>query len=192
MKKAFISCFAFATLLISTTANADTIALTDFEDRASASFAEFTWLGNGDLQFNLGLVDTIADIRGFYFDLEGTGTFDNIDITGADVTAWDTNSKFNGPNITFDFFVEIGTPGAGRDDISTTSFLISNAADFILGDTFGMRLTSVGTNRQESRKMIGTYDSPNPVPESGTMILLGMGLLGIGAIGRRKLALTKK
>ncbi len=191
MKKAFLTCFAFAALLITTTANADTITLTDFEDRNAESFAEFTWLGNGDLQFDLGLVDTIADIRGFYFDLEGTGTFDNIDITGADVTAWDTDVKFRGPNITFDFFVEIGTPGVGNDDIGTTSFLISNATDFVLGDTFGMRLTSVGADREESRKMIGTYDTPNPVPESGTMILLGMGLLCIGAVGRRKFAFAK-
>jgi hypothetical protein len=191
MKKAFIACFAFAALLITATAGADTITLTDFEDRDAESFATYTWLGNGDLQFDLGLVDTIADIRGFYFDLEGTGTFDNIDITGDDVTAWNTDVTFTGPNITFDFFVEIGTSGAGNDDISTTSFLVSNATDFVLGDTFGMRLTSVGADREESRKMIGTYDSPDPVPESGTMILLGMGLLGIGAIGRRKLAFAK-
>ncbi len=186
MKKAFTLCFALAALLITTTANADTITLTDFEGRAAESSATFTWLDD-DLQLDLGLVNTIADIRGFYFNLDGT--LENITITGADVTGWDTDIKFNGPNETFDFFVEIGTPGAGDDDISTTRFLISNATDLILGDNFGMRLTSVGDNREGSRKMLGTYDTPqNPVPEPGTMILLGMGLLGVGALGRKHFA----
>ncbi len=59
--------------------------------------------------------------------------------------------------------MEIGTNGAGNDLITTTSFLVSNAIDPILGNTFGMRLTSVGGDGEESRKMIGTYVSPNAV-----------------------------
>ncbi len=189
MKKAFLVCFTFAALLITTTANADTITLTDFEGRDAESTATFTWFNNGDLQFDLGLVNTDVDIIGFYFDLDGT--LDTMTITGDDVTAWTINEDFSGTKLTFDFFVEIGTNGAGNDLITTTSFLVSNAIDPILGNTFGMRLTSVGGNGEESRKMIGTYVSPNPVPEPGTMILLGMGLLCIGALSRRQFAYAK-
>ncbi len=59
--------------------------------------------------------------------------------------------QFRKKNETFDFFVEIGTPGPGHDDISTTHYLISNDTDLIMGDTFGMRLTSMGDNHEGSR-----------------------------------------
>ena len=197
-----------AIVMITTTANADTIYLTDFENRPGEARVEITNNNSGQIQLELSLISTMADIRGFFFDLNGN--FDNFSITGSDVTTWNSdyfatdqsaivlsnqnlfgsltnNVNLNGTGATFDFGVEFGSSGIGNDDINQTTFFITNATELILGNLAGMRLMSVGTNRNGSLKLLGTYVSTNPVPEPATMLLLGIGLLGISALGRKKL-----
>lgn len=199
-----------AIVMMTATANADTIYLTDFENRAGEAQIEVTNNHSGDIQFDLSLINTLADIRGVFFDLNGN--FDNFSIIGNDVTAWNSdyftrdqspialsnqslfgsltnNVNLNGTGAAFDFGVEFGSSGIGKDDIKETTFYVTNATSVSLGDLMGMRLMSVGTDRNGSLKLLGTpgtYGGTNPVPEPATMLLLGIGLLGISALGRKK------
>lgn len=123
---------------------------------------------------------TIGDLRGVFFDIDGTVT--NPDFTGADVTDEATNtlnlgggSNMNGDGRTpYDHAVEIGTSGIGSDDIRVTSFTLDAdqnlTIDMLEGQRVGIRLTSVGPedgNRGDSAKLDGEVDEDDdPVCET--------------------------
>ncbi|MFV0296024.1 MAG: hypothetical protein ACK5JT_07875, partial [Hyphomicrobiaceae bacterium] len=116
-------------------------------------------------------------------DLDG----DNTDIDGTNVTAEyvgtsgdgdDINtvpglepgnansSNLNGTGEDFDAGLVIGTQGIGSDDISKTTFSLAGLSLADLDDmSFGVRLMSVGDDREGSCKLLGTLDIPDPPPQ---------------------------
>ncbi|MGK7960524.1 VCBS domain-containing protein [Crocosphaera sp.] len=127
-------------------------------------------LANGEVKLIVDVEDGIlADIRGIFFNIADESLIDGLTVTGEDVT--NTNSGEIGTSdevdrvgnavirpAYYDYGVEIGTSGIGFDDISSTSFIISHVdqelslEDFI-GEEFGVRLTSVGDDREGSSKL---------------------------------------
>lgn len=172
-------------------------------------------VGN-DVKFNFEVTDTLADITGVFFDLNDTFNLNSNDlsvsgnyVTGGLVT--NTKDLGGGVNLTgggrsnpgsFDFGLKIGTNGTGTDDIKATSFILSHATqaltlDMFKDQKFGVRLQSVGDNREGSSKLTGispikvVYPSDNKpvgVPEPST--LLGLGLFAVGLAGTRRIVKT--
>lgn len=194
---------AFCLGLFPLSANTQTIFLTDFEGRPGNARIEAFGNNTTRIQLDLFLEETIADIRGVFFDLETE--FSEFAISGPSVTGWYSDSlntdpsglaadqnfgplsrnvNLNGTGNDFGFKVELGTPGIGGDDIRFASIVLSNAWDMALGDTFGIRLMSVGETRSGSLKLVGENPSPAPVPEPTTVLLLGVGLLIAARMGR--------
>ncbi len=199
----FTLLLTFCLGLVPFLAEAQTIFLTDFEGRPGKARIETSGNGTAQIRLDLFLEETIADIRGIFFDLETQ--FEDFSISGPQVTGWyadifktdplgmaadhrfghlSRSMNLNGTGASFSFAVELGTPGAGRDDIRSSSLILSNAIDMTLKESVGMRLMSVGGNRSGSLKLLGENETPASVPEPGTFVLLGLGLLTAGRMGR--------
>jgi hypothetical protein len=188
MKK-FVLVFVMACMLIfPQMAMAYSVSLTDFEGRGAEAVATITGDGTNEITVELGLVDTVADWRGFFFNVDGD--LSNFNIVGDDVTQWDASGNvtkltndvtMQGTKLSFDVGVEIGTQGMSDDDISSTTFTIYNDYPIDLGDIFGARLTSVGEDREDSSKLVGHAAVPIPAP----IILLGTGLAALIGIRRK-------
>jgi hypothetical protein len=171
-------------------ADAYPITLTEVTGTDAEVLVDVTELAPNEVKFDLSLVNTIADFRGFFFNFDGNAS--NFSVTGDDVTKWDltggstlsNSANLNGTHTSFDVGIEIGTQGIGKDDIRATSFTVSNDSPFSLGDLFGVRLMSVGPNRNGSSKLLNEPGGPQtpphvPIPEPTTLFLLGLGLLGL-------------
>lgn len=132
--------------------------------------------------FDIKVVSGFADLRGFFLDLgEGTPALKAGDVSGTNTntkgiaigdesvtSAGGKDNNMNGTGEKFDLGVEIGTAGAGKDDISSTSITLKGVSlDSLDGLSFGIRATSVGstaTSREDSVKLVGTIDIPEPPP----------------------------
>jgi hypothetical protein len=147
---------------------------------------------------------TVADIRAVYFSYQGNLT--GVSLTGgADLTSWkyknaggietlggDTTLHGDGNIHFFNGGVVIGTPGIGKDDISSTHFTLTANENITFTD-FGARLTSVGIDRSGSSKLYvkvdtGTGDlggQGGPVPEPASVALIGIGAVFVRAIQGR-------
>jgi len=156
----------------------------------------------GVVKFTVNNVTPIADIRGVFFNILDNSLLSTLSVTGPNVTdsqfgpAGTVNDLGNGANINpraFDAGVEIGTQGIGRDDIRSTMFTVSsNAAPLTLAQfynqEFGLRLTSVGNNRNGSSKLAGTAPGgpSEPVPEPGTIAATGLFAAGFRLLKKKK------
>lgn len=150
-------------------------------DPATARITLSDEVGGGDIEVTVEVVNgTIADLRGLFFNIDESFV-DGLSVVGDDVT----DSQFavnnvsnlgggvnmNGTQTDFDGGVEIGTSGIGRDDISSTTFILSHDTDDLTLDLFenqdfGVRLTSVGANRNGSSKLVGNVGDINFPPDA--------------------------
>lgn len=119
-----------------------------------------TELPDGSVKIDVSVADDsakVGDLRGLFFHVADEDKIRGLTVTGDDVT----DSQFsedrvkdlgNGANVSglgrYDAGVEFGTSGIGKDDIRSTSFVISHPDGMSLDDfryqDFAVRLTSVG------------------------------------------------
>ncbi len=105
------------------------------------------------------------------------GTFDILfDFAFPDDGPWNSKSQYEfdvGEYVTY--------------KVTSSGSHTPRAADFMFPSEDGTAMSAVGIWPScENYEVWYTADAPNVVPEPGTMVLLGTGLLGIGAWGRRQ------
>ena len=146
--------------------------------RAIVTFDDMTTPGAVRVTVAVDTSLAIADINGFFFNIGNESLLSGLTVSGTDVTltvkqANHVTSAGSGNNINgggigpFDVGLQIGTPGIGKDDIQTTTFLLSAAGVNLTTDMFtdatnahdhifAIRLTSVGTAycRDGSSKLV--------------------------------------
>lgn len=148
-------------------------------------------MADGSLEFTVVLdpdAENTGDLRGLFFDLADENLIDGLSVDGEQVTdaafvANGVSDLGNGANMngggrgSFDVGVEIGTQGMSGDDIQSTTFTLSHdtealTLDLISGQTFGVRITSVGPGgeegREDSLKLVATASEvvPNTAPDA--------------------------
>jgi len=112
------------------------------------------------------VVEGFGDLRGFF------QTTKSLQATGY---SWGTDPKvlpldtdlasdvnMSGVKTTFATGYEIGTAGIGKDDISQATFYYGKSLDTVVStlQNFGMRVMSVGPDRADSAKLVGTFGTP--------------------------------
>lgn len=208
-------------------ANAASINFTINEFTGDDTQVKFTLddeiAGAGKVQFKVDFLstgsNTIADIRGVFFNILNDSLLSGLQVVGTDITA----SKFGlagtvdsvgsssnnlnggaGKKIDYNFFdagVEIGQEGIGngKGDIQSTTFTLSHSSQALTlaqfsEQNFGVRLMSVGSvsSREGSSKLKGQapYYTPPPPPPKKVPEPSTAAALGLFAVG--VLRLTKK
>jgi hypothetical protein len=199
------SLFISSVLGIATGANAlsfDTLT-EPFTGTDTAVRVELTEEG-GDIRVTATVTLGLADLRAVYLDIADDALLGGMSAEGEFVTS----SKFladgvidlgRGSNLhgggtpcPCDIGVQLGTPGIGKDDILSTTFLLHANAPLTLSDfadqLVGVRVTSVGPDpdsRGGSAKLAGTFPENLPVPEPSPALLTAIGLGVLGYAGRR-------
>lgn len=185
-------------------------------DPASATVTFDDGISPGSVRVTVTVNPTpaIGDINGFFLNVGTESLLPGLSVSSPDVTlvvksanavtSAGLGNNVNGEGVgPFDVGVRIGSPGIGKDDIQTTSFVLSHEGVVLTndlftgattedGDVFALRLTSVGpagSSRNGSSKLTNdtpppTEEPPAPTPEPST--LLGLGTLGaLGLLARR-------
>ncbi|MCV6592981.1 MAG: VPLPA-CTERM sorting domain-containing protein [Silicimonas sp.] len=136
---------------------------------------------------NLYSYDFIGDALARYTDLDGSG---DIDMASERVDVWDATGFADGA--IFDFIIEGNTALVTVNDFSDDDTLLkltdlNGDGDFLdAGETATLlQFSQQGTYPQRPRA-ITFYDSVAPVPLPASVLFLGAGLAGLGALGRRK------
>ncbi|MFQ4143215.1 hypothetical protein [Chlorogloeopsis sp. ULAP02] len=179
-------------------ANAASLSFTIDDFTGSDTRVKFTLddqiAGSGKVQFKVDYLatgsNTIADIRGIFFNILDDSLLSGMQVVGTDVTAskfgpagtvtsvGSSSNNLNGNGNQKNFFdagVEIGKEGIGgnKGDIQSTTFTLSHISKALTlaqfsEQNFGVRLMSVGSgnSREGSSKLKGTapYYTPPPPP----------------------------
>jgi hypothetical protein len=177
--------------VVATTFTGDPMAVRITFDDAGADAGE-VWIGvevEGGYQ---------GDLRGLFLNLADDSLLAGLEVEGPYVTnveKFDVSNVGRGANLhgggspcPCDLGIELGSPGTGRDDISSTYVVLSHD-DYDLNVSMfreqlvGARVTSVGSGgrRNGSSKTIALV----PVPEPSTAAFLFLGLAGLAFQGRR-------
>lgn len=140
---------------------------------------------------------TPGDLRGVFLEFADDALLPGLRVSGPEVTevrsggvidlGQGANLRGGGSPCPCDLGVELGTPGIGRDDLRTASFVLSHESvelglEALRLERVGVRVTSVGDGfggRGGSAKLGA------PVPEPGALVLMGLGLSGLAASARR-------
>jgi VCBS repeat-containing protein len=128
----------------------------------------------------------VADIQGLFFDVTDSSILNHLLISGNQVTKVvlgneavtqvDGDVNMNGAGVSpFDVGIAFGTSGIGKDDIRSTSFVLSSQTgspltlDLLANVDFGARLTSVGglgSSRNNSLKTVAVSTAaPNAIDD---------------------------
>jgi hypothetical protein len=215
MKKNLLLAATIWVLSFPLSAGAYMVELSSHEGLSGGGWVEVLNDGTNAVTFNLSLAeDTIADMRGFSFSLDGLITSDQLSYTVNSlvdanndftpetvITNWPVVSPsagMKGTKIEFDFGAEFGDGGigVGQGDIREISLTFSSVPDSLLlnvnENNFGMRLMSVldptTGDRSGSLKLVGGTEVPPPpssVPEPVSALVLGLGLAGIAGFRKR-------
>jgi hypothetical protein len=180
----------------------DTIT-TPFTGTDSAVRVELSEEG-GDIRVTATVTLGLADLRAVYLDIADDALLGGMSASGDFVTGSQfladgvidlghgSNLHGGGTPCPCDIGVELGTPGIGKDDIPSTSFLLHASVPLSLSEfanqLVGVRITSTGPDpdsRGGSAKLAGTFPDTVPVPEPTTGLLTAIGLGWLGYAGRR-------
>lgn len=199
-------------------ANAASLSFTINEFTGSDARVKFTLddqaAGTGNIQFTVDYVptgnNTIADLRGVFFNIADDSLLSGLQVTGGNITASQfgpagtinqvgsrSNTLSGGSNLKFDIGLEIGRQGISQgDDFQSTTFTLSHASQALSlalfsEQNFGARLMSVGSgnSRNGSSKLAGQapyYTPPPPspvkVPEPGMTLTFAFLAVGTGTL----------
>ncbi|MHA6347372.1 Ig-like domain-containing protein [Roseivivax sp. CAU 1761] len=189
---------------------ARTLAFTvsgDIDTHIFVEEGDFDGDGFTDLRFTVSLDESggkTGDLRGLFWDAAGDDTTGwgvwapgSPDVTDEDFRANKVSDLGNGANMNgkitnkgkkFDAGVELGTPGIGKDDIKTTSFVVTAGSqdltlDDIGGMRFGVRITSfgeIGGSREGSLKIAGVAPhAPDALDDALTTDEDSVGMINI-------------
>ena len=140
---------------------------------------------------------TPADLRGVFLEFADDDLLPGLRVSGPEVTevrvggvidlGQGATLRGGGSPCPCDLGVELGTPGIGRDDLRTATFVLSHETvdlglEALRLERVGVRVTSVGDGiggRGGSARLEAL------VPEPGALVLMGLGLSGLAASGRR-------
>ncbi|AFY49378.1 hypothetical protein Nos7524_3587 [Nostoc sp. PCC 7524] len=171
--------------------------------------------GSGKVQFKVDYLptgsNTIADLRGLFFNILDDSLLKDLKVTGANITAskfgpagtiqsvGSSSNNLNGGGGKFDAGVEIGQQGiGGGDDFQTTTFTLYHTSKALTLEqfsqqNFGARLMSVGSqngSRNGSSKLKGQapYYTPPPPPPKKVPEPTAIAALGLFALSALKLS----
>jgi hypothetical protein len=157
--------------------------------------------GTGQILLSVEVLEGLADIRGVFFDMADDSLLAGLQVTGDWVTSFRSsrgiikegggnNLNGGGGPCPCDVGVQIGTPGIGRDEIQSTSLVLSHpdmplSLSLFFEQAVGVRLTSVGVDgyRRDGSSKLGAF---LPVPEPHTALLLASGLVGLAFSGSKR------
>lgn len=199
-----------AALGAATLGQAQTTQLESHENDGSFANVEVINNGTENVTFSIDVEEpTIADIIGFFFDLDAdfanleisavTGTeangvsimLDDLNLTinpAGGLTDLGGGINLNGTGESFQAGVSFGTNGIGgrggnKLDVRSVEFTLSstNGSNIEIGDNFGLRLGSVGADREGSSKLINSELPPQDAPfsTSAGVAFLGMALVAL-------------
>jgi hypothetical protein len=157
----------------------------------------------GDIRVTATVTLGLADLRAVYLDIANDALLGGMSAAGEFVTSSQflangvinlghgSNLRGGGTPCPCDIGVQLGTPGIGKDDILSTTFLLHASVPLTLSDfadqLVGVRVTSVGPDpdsRGGSAKLGGAFPETVPVPEPSPALLTAMGLGALGFAGR--------
>lgn len=204
MKKLLILSLGVLLLVgLSQNSEAYSVTLTEFTGSDAEVQLNISGDGTNAVTFEVQVIDPLADLRAVFFNFDNLAFPSNLGVTDnfGNVTDWafienGVQDLGGGATITpegpFDAGIEIGLSGiGGGDDYQYANFTITSDDLIYLGDFFGARLTSVENvdgSREGSSKLVGTFgpNDPAPVPEPGTVLLLGVGVVGLAGLIKKQ------
>lgn len=161
-----------------------------------------------------GLNGTEADLFGLAFDWTGTpvptypSSFNFVSSStttgftgerisnvcyGPNISSCGGAVNFNGTGETFDFIMVMGDNGTQNGFLNYFNFSITTSLSLAqtLGDDFGIRAQSSGSEGEDSVKLVtfvrdDPEQPPQEIPEPASLALMGFGLLALAASRRRK------